>query len=642
MKITSEQIGRSLELRERFPHPADLVAYVNRPIDEGSDRSPLGVMVAAAALGGAIAAGPLAELAPRVASGISIDHVAYRASLSDSTAGAPQAAVLKSPNRDTLLSMPQKTEPLPLLIQVESTAPATASSTQLTRELPIQLAASSRPSDTVPRLAPVEADPATVQRAVGTVLAPPAETLMDLSRRVPADSTDATGKLTPIQPTAPRPAPAPVAAAPPAPQQLVQGARQKIVDLANSQVGVAESGGEDNGVPRDRYAQGRREPWCADFSTWLFAQVGLPFTGTPEQGVYNNNSMSWTVKQLQWLQNDPNSDVFTADQVRADVYDPQPADIVFYKYDTNNNPVNHVGTVVAFEDNPGPDDFIRTVEGNWDDQASPRRVPLSDDNIVSIANRFANVPTGPVTPAPPPSPAPEVPPVSAETSAATGSIVAPPEGADIKLQPLTADPGAAAIATGTLLPVTPEGGEAPEVQPPEPAAPEPTPATPAPVGEVAPPSEQVRAFVAEYGELAAKVSEESGVPREVILAQAMLESAYGDSSLSTQANNFFGVKVGSDWTGETVTKPTMEDYGNGLEPEPAVFRKYATPEEGFMDYADNKLKSGYYDDAFEADTPEEFVHRLVDGNGPNYATDSKYEGKVVALIDQVQGLDQDL
>ena len=46
----------------------------------------------------------------------------------------------------------------------------------------------------------------------------------------------------------------------------------------------------------------------------------------------------------------------------------------------------------------------------------------------------------------------------------------------------------------------------------------------------------------------------------ITIAQAILESNFGQSELSLEANNLFGIKVGLNWEGEAITVSTMEGY----------------------------------------------------------------------------------
>ena len=48
-----------------------------------------------------------------------------------------------------------------------------------------------------------------------------------------------------------------------------------------------------------------------------------------------------------------------------------------------------------------------------------------------------------------------------------------------------------------------------------------------------------------------------------IIAQAILESGWGESKLAKQRHNYFGLKCGSRWTGKSVNLKTKEEYKPG-------------------------------------------------------------------------------
>lgn len=57
--------------------------------------------------------------------------------------------------------------------------------------------------------------------------------------------------------------------------------------------------------------------------------------------------------------------------------------------------------------------------------------------------------------------------------------------------------------------------------------------------------------------------EESGILASVTMAQCILESGWGKSSLASDYNNYFGIKAGSGWDGPTVTMQTTEQDASG-------------------------------------------------------------------------------
>ena len=66
-----------------------------------------------------------------------------------------------------------------------------------------------------------------------------------------------------------------------------------------------------------------------------------------------------------------------------------------------------------------------------------------------------------------------------------------------------------------------------------------------------------------------------------IIAQAILESGWGESTLASKYHNYFGLKCGSKWTGSSVNLTTKEEYSTGaLTTIKDNFRTYSSMEEG--------------------------------------------------------------
>ena len=70
-----------------------------------------------------------------------------------------------------------------------------------------------------------------------------------------------------------------------------------------------------------------------------------------------------------------------------------------------------------------------------------------------------------------------------------------------------------------------------------------------------------------------------------IIAQAILESGWGESKLASKYHNYFGMKCGSKWTGKSVNLTTQEEYQPGtLTTIKDNFRVYDIMEEGVKGY----------------------------------------------------------
>ena len=57
------------------------------------------------------------------------------------------------------------------------------------------------------------------------------------------------------------------------------------------------------------------------------------------------------------------------------------------------------------------------------------------------------------------------------------------------------------------------------------------------------------AYIDNYKDIAVSEMKRTGIPASITLAQGMIESDYGRSSLAREANNHFGIKCHNDWTG---------------------------------------------------------------------------------------------
>lgn len=156
--------------------------------------------------------------------------------------------------------------------------------------------------------------------------------------------------------------------------------------------------------------------------------------------------------------------------------------------------------------------------------------------------------------------------------------------------------------------------------------------------------ESVEHFIRKIGESARKIGKEKELYASVMIAQAILESASGQSQLAQEPNyNLFGIK--GTHNGKSVSLATQEDLGNGtLYATQAGFRVYENYEDCFNDYA-TLLKEGitgdtnYYSGVWKsnAKTYQEATKYLTG----RYATDTQYDQKLNGLIETYDLTDYD-
>lgn len=118
-----------------------------------------------------------------------------------------------------------------------------------------------------------------------------------------------------------------------------------------------------------------------------------------------------------------------------------------------------------------------------------------------------------------------------------------------------------------------------------------------------------------------------------VIAQAILESAWGESTLAAKYHNYFGMKCGTLWQGKSVNLETQEEYTPGeLTTIKDNFRVYDSMEEGIKGYFEfiqlpryQNLKGIYY-----------YKTYLQTIKADGYATSSTYVENVSRVVEQYE------
>lgn len=133
-------------------------------------------------------------------------------------------------------------------------------------------------------------------------------------------------------------------------------------------------------------------------------------------------------------------------------------------------------------------------------------------------------------------------------------------------------------------------------------------------------------FIETYATLAADEMQRARIPASITLAQAILESNWGQGKVAVEGNNFFGIKCHNDWEGQCVL--AMDDEVN-----PSEFRFYTNVEESFKDHSEFLIKNSRYQPLFEIPLTDyrNWAHGLKQCG---YATDEAYAEKLIRLIEE--------
>ena len=135
---------------------------------------------------------------------------------------------------------------------------------------------------------------------------------------------------------------------------------------------------------------------------------------------------------------------------------------------------------------------------------------------------------------------------------------------------------------------------------------------------------QIESYIAQWAPTAVREMYRSGVPASITLAQGILESRYGLSTLAADGNNHFGIKCHKDWTGK---KQYHDDDAKG-----ECFRVYDSAEESFRDHSDFLRYRDRYKFLFDFETTD-YKSWAYGLKKAGYATDPGYPGKLIKYIE---------
>ena len=150
------------------------------------------------------------------------------------------------------------------------------------------------------------------------------------------------------------------------------------------------------------------------------------------------------------------------------------------------------------------------------------------------------------------------------------------------------------------------------------------------------PQAHVEQFVSRMLPAAQRASQASGVPAQLIMAQAALESGWGKREIrakdGTTSFNVFGIKADKSWKGPVVEATTTEFVNGAAQKTQARFRAYGSYEESFADYARFLTGNPRYASVLATPDPAQAAHCL---QRAGYATDPDYGGKLVRIMAQM-------
>ena len=138
------------------------------------------------------------------------------------------------------------------------------------------------------------------------------------------------------------------------------------------------------------------------------------------------------------------------------------------------------------------------------------------------------------------------------------------------------------------------------------------------------------AYIAKYNVMAVEQMKKYGIPASITLAQGLLESDAGRSTLATKCNNHFGIKCHSDWKGRKMYHDDDERQ--------ECFRCYSDADDSFRDHSLFLVNGARYQSLFKLGTTD-YKGWAKGLKAAGYATSPTYADKLIELIERY-GLDR--
>lgn len=132
-------------------------------------------------------------------------------------------------------------------------------------------------------------------------------------------------------------------------------------------------------------------------------------------------------------------------------------------------------------------------------------------------------------------------------------------------------------------------------------------------------------YINRYKKIAVEEMKRSGIPASITMAQGMLESDCGNSSLAYKSNNHFGIKCHKNWEGKKVYHD--DDKKN------ECFRKYPTPEDSYRDHTDFLMGAKRYDKLFDYKS-NDYKNWAKGLKKAGYATSNIYAQQLIKIIEE--------
>ena len=139
-------------------------------------------------------------------------------------------------------------------------------------------------------------------------------------------------------------------------------------------------------------------------------------------------------------------------------------------------------------------------------------------------------------------------------------------------------------------------------------------------------------YIDKYKDIAIAEMQRTGIPASIKIGQAILESSHGNSKLSRNSNNHFGIKCKKEWTGDKYYHKDDDRNKRGKLIK-SCFRVYSSVPDSYIDHSNFLLTRERYAGLFKL-SETDYKGWAKELRRSGYATATHYADKLISIIEK--------
>lgn len=145
------------------------------------------------------------------------------------------------------------------------------------------------------------------------------------------------------------------------------------------------------------------------------------------------------------------------------------------------------------------------------------------------------------------------------------------------------------------------------------------------------PVQEQQLFIDTWAKMSVEQMAQYGVPASITLAQAIVESGWGQGRVALLGNNYFCIKANNGWAGPVIQ--AMDDDSLDGKLIDSKFRSYGTIEESFDDHSKFLRENARYRGLFQL-APTDYRGWCYGLKACGYATKDDYAEQLISTIER--------